>query len=131
MGAKRLSAVYLFGMLFFCLSTLGWAQSNSGVITGTVADSTGAVAPGVSVTVTDLQRGVKSSTKSNDAGVFAVPALTVGDYRVEAEKQGFKKFVQQPVTVLTGSTTTVNITLEVGQLADQVETTMLIPRCEG
>src|SRR5437870_13206745 len=80
MAAKRLSAVYL-AVLLLCFSTLGWAQSNSGVITGTVVDSTGAVAPGVSVTVTDLKRGVKSSTKSNDAGVFAVPALTVGDYR--------------------------------------------------
>jgi len=126
MAAQRLSAVYA-GVLLLCFSTLGWAQSNSGVITGTVVDSTGAVAPGVSVTVTDLQRGVKSSTKSNDAGVFAVPALTVGDYRVEAEKQGFKKFVQQPVTVHTGSTTTVNITIEVGQLADQVSVTGSAP----
>src|SRR5215471_10517333 len=99
MGAKQLFAVYFLWTWSFCLSVPGLAQSNRGVITGIVLDSTGAVVPGVHITVTDLQRGVKSSTISNEAGVFAVPALTVGDYRVEADKPSFKKFIQQPVTV--------------------------------
>jgi hypothetical protein len=120
MGTKRLFLASLLGICLFCLSHLGLAQSNQGAIAGTVFDTTGAVLPGVAITVTDLRRGLKYPKMSTEAGVFAVPALTIGDYRVEVEKDGFKKFVQEPVTVLTGSTTTVNVTLEVGQLVEQV-----------
>jgi hypothetical protein len=110
-----------------CLPNLIWAQGNRGAIAGTVLDASGAVVPDVPITITDLSRGLKYPITSTGAGNFVVSGLTVGDYRVEAQKQGFKGFVQEPVTVLTGSTTTVNITLEVGAVTQQVSVTGSTP----
>lgn len=120
MIAKRLSVGFLLGTCLLCLQSFGWAQENRGAITGTALDSSGAVIPGVSITLTDLNRGLKYTVISSGAGGFTVPALTVGQYRVEAQKEGFKKLVHETVTVYTGNTTTVNLTLEVGQVTQQV-----------
>lgn len=123
MSAKKLSIACLLGFCLFGFQSLGWAQANRGAISGTVLDASGAVVPGVPITATDLNQGVKYPATSTSGGVFVIPNLTVGQYRVEAELKGFKKFVEEPVSVITGSTTSVNITLQVGETTQQVTVT--------
>jgi hypothetical protein len=124
MGAKKkLSTAFLLGVCMFCLQGMGWAQENRGGITGTVLDASGAVVPGVSITATDVAQGVKYPATSSSGGVYMIPNVTVGIYRVEAEFKGFKKFVVDRVEVTTGRTATVNINLQVGEPTQQVTVT--------
>jgi len=123
MSARKLSVASLLGVWLLAFGTLAWAQENRGGITGTVLDASGAVVPGVAVTATDVAQGVKYPATSTSAGVYAIPNLTVGTYRVEAEMKGFKKFVAEHVEITTGATATVNISLQVGEATQQVTVT--------
>ena len=96
------------------------AQGNLGTISGTVLDSSGSVVPGVAIVVTDTRRGTKRQTMSNDAGAYRFGNLDPSEYSLAAERQGFKKFVANQVTVITGSSTNVTVTMEVGALAESV-----------
>ncbi len=60
------------------------AQSATGSIEGVVSDQSGAVLPGVTVTVTQSQTGLSRSAVSDDQGIFRVPLLPVGAYEVSA-----------------------------------------------
>ena len=66
------------------------AQQASGKITGVVTDASGAVIPGVAVTATNTQTGDTRRAESNASGVYVVSPLPVGDYKIEARKEGFK-----------------------------------------
>jgi hypothetical protein len=100
--------------------TLVQAQGNLGAIAGTVVDASGAIVPDVQVAITDLRRGIRHSAVATEAGSYRLGSLNPGVYRLEAEKQGFKKFVADQITVLTGSTTTVTVSMEVGAVSESV-----------
>ncbi len=123
MTRRVLSVACLFLLSVCGMQTLAWAQENRGGITGTVQDSSGAVVPGVSITAIDVAQGLRYPATSTSAGVYVIPNLTVGAYRVEAIKKGFKTSILEGVTVFTGGTTTANITLQVGAVAQSVTVT--------
>src|SRR5205085_5518299 len=118
----KLFAVFIsVGGLFLCLCPpFGWTQSTA-QISGTVTDQTGAVLPGVDVTATETQTGLKRSVVSNETGSYVLPNLPVGPYRLEAGLPGFRKFSQTGIVLQVGSNPVVNISLQVGQVADTVE----------
>ena len=90
----------LRGILMFLfvlsLASLAGAQGQAvnGAIEGTVTDASGAVLPGVVVTVTNVDTGETRSVMTNDRGVYRAPLLPLGAYRISAELQGFKKYVR-------------------------------------
>src|SRR5688572_32260838 len=73
------------------------AQAPTGQITGRVTDSSGAVLPGVDVTVTQTETGLVRSVVTNDTGAFTLPSLPLGPYRLEAMLPGFRTFVQDRI----------------------------------
>src|SRR5690606_21631034 len=83
-------------------------QGERGAITGVVADPTGAVIPGVEVTVTNKETGVSRTVLTTDAGVYRVPALPPGTYTVSAALSGFKTAVADNVIVRVAQTITVD-----------------------
>src|SRR5258708_7866767 len=92
-----------------------WAQStDSGTVVGTVTDPSGAVVPGVAVTLTDISTNVSRSTVTNESGRYTVVNVTPGTYNLTFAKQGFAntKVNRQQVTV--GLAVTQNISLQVG-----------------
>src|SRR5260370_2836967 len=101
-------------------STILWAQATA-QITGTVRDSSGAVLPGVEVKVTQTETGITRTTISNETGAYVLPNLPTGPYRLEAALAGFRTFVQTNIVLQVNSNPAVNITLEVGQVAESVE----------
>ena len=103
--------------LLLCAPLL--AQS-LGTITGAVKDSTGAVVPGATVTVVNKGTNATRTTSSNEVGLYDFPALPPGLYTVMMELQGFKKFQRENVSLLLGQTITVNASLEVGGMAENV-----------
>ncbi|MBV9624671.1 MAG: TonB-dependent receptor, partial [Acidobacteria bacterium] len=93
------------------------------VITGVVSDPSGAAMADAKVTVTNEGTGANTVVGSNSAGNYSTPPLTLGSYRVDVEKQGFKTF-SRPGIVLTGGVTyRQDAKLEVGAVTETVEVT--------
>ncbi|MCL5746268.1 MAG: TonB-dependent receptor, partial [Acidobacteria bacterium] len=98
--------------------------TNNGMITGTVLDAQGAVVPGASVTVTDVDRNTSLSTTTDGAGVFLFPQLLPATYTVTVEKAGFQKFMQRDVVLNINARLSLGaITLAVGEMVQTVEVT--------
>lgn len=97
------------------------AQSERGTITGTVSDSTGAVVPAASVTVTNVATNVPLLATTNQSGEYTVPGVAVGTYNLRVERQGFRAFVLTGITVDAATSVRADATLEVGEARQTVE----------
>src|SRR5258707_12614163 len=98
-----------------------WPQATTGTITGVVKDTTGAVIPGVSVTVTEQQTGTAVTVKSLHDGAVIVPNLTPAEYRLEVEAVGFKRLVISGLTVNVGTVLTQDMVLEIGVTTESIQ----------
>src|SRR3989442_6824156 len=107
------------------------AQVTTGTISGVVQDSSGAVIPGVSVTVKNVETGIARTATSDEGGRYTVPELTLGDYEVEAQLPGFQTEVRSGITLTVGRSAVVNFALKVGQLSDKVTITEEAPLVES
>src|SRR5437867_998833 len=90
------------------------AQTNTGIVSGRVTDPSGAVVPGAQITVTQLETNVDAVSESNSDGLFRVPSLIPGPYKVTIVASGFKKQVRDGLTLRIGENLNVEIRLEVG-----------------
>src|SRR5271157_5642745 len=97
------------------------AQTDRGVITGTVKDASGAVVPGAQVTAIQPSTNANFRTSTTAAGDFTVPSLPVGSYRVRVETTGFKTYVANDVVVAAGATVELDVALEVGTAQQTIE----------
>ncbi|MCZ2077750.1 MAG: TonB-dependent receptor [Bryobacterales bacterium] len=99
------------------------SQFGTSTISGAVTDATGAVIPGVTVTVVNTRTNFTFSAETNAGGLYRVASLQPGVYRITFEVAGFKRTVREGVDVRTGETLPVNATLEVGAVAESIEIT--------
>lgn len=95
------------------------AQVPTGTISGTVLDPSGAVVPNASITVKNRATGAERRVTSDDDGNFSVPALAAGQYEVTAQAKGFRTTLRE-FTVATGSITSAEMQMEVGQQSEIV-----------
>ena len=72
------------------------AQQATGSIAGTISDSSGAIVPGASVTISNKSTGAVRSMSTNAEGLFSAPGLEAGEYRMHAERQGFRTVERVP-----------------------------------
>jgi len=100
--------------------------TNSGDIRGTVTDATGALLPGVTVTVVNLDTGVTKVLTTNKDGLYDTSSIVVGNYRITFQKQDFERFERSKVTLEVG-TSTVNAALKIGSTAEEVVVNTDIP----
>jgi hypothetical protein len=91
--------------------------TNSGDIRGTVQDSTGALIPDVTVTVTNLNTGITKVLQTNKAGLYDTNSIIVGTYSVTFEHPGFAKFERSKVSLEVGNSE-VNAILKIGNVSD-------------
>jgi hypothetical protein len=110
-------------LLIIALSALYATAQNSGEITGTVSDSSGAVVSGATVTVTNTGTNQARKVTTSAAGNYSVPYLNPGIYDVTAENPGFKLDSRKGVQVEVGATARVDFTMQVGEISQQVEVT--------
>ena len=120
-SAKSILGVLACAGLFLISSPKAISQTFYGSIVGTVSDSTGAIIPGASVTLTNLGTSDKRTMVSTDSGSYRFVNLVPGKYRVEVEQSGFKRFSREPVVVEVESTVRIDVALEVGELSQTVE----------
>src|SRR5712691_761682 len=98
-----------------------WAQATTAQVSGTVKDQSGAVLPGVEVTVTQTATGSKRSTVTNETGNYVLASLPLGPYMLEASLPGFKAYVQTGIVLQVDASPTINVVLQVGQNSEQIE----------
>ncbi len=108
-------------LVSFCALGLAFAQTDRGIINGTITDATGAAVPEARVTATHVATNVAYATQTTSSGDFSIPALPVGTYQLRVEKTGFKAAVRSGITVTAGSTVTVNAQLEVGAVTESIQ----------
>ncbi len=101
-------------------SSPAWAQSTAQV-SGSVTDQSGAVLPGVEVTMTQTATGLNRSGVTNETGSYVLTSLPIGPYRLEASLPGFRTYVQTGIVLQINSNPVINAVLEVGQVSEQVE----------
>ncbi|HEX9092633.1 MAG TPA: TonB-dependent receptor, partial [Coriobacteriia bacterium] len=108
--------------LLIVVGSPAWAQKTVGEVRGTVADTSGAVLPGATVTLTNVNTGYTRDVVTDGKGDFVFPVVDPGSYRVDVTLQGFRKYSQ---TLSVGALQTASILpkLEVGGLQEAVEVT--------
>ncbi|MFN7929422.1 MAG: carboxypeptidase regulatory-like domain-containing protein, partial [Blastocatellia bacterium] len=128
MNSSFRGVIVFLAVLCFTLSAL--AQTNRGGISGTVTDSTGAIVPGATVTVTNLGTNQSIKLTTSAEGAFTATSLEPVLYRVIVEAPGFKRAQFAQVKVDTAAIATVNVVLEAGAIENTVnvvaETALLI-----
>jgi hypothetical protein len=128
----RLPKVLPVGVLLItcALAPVATAQDFRGAITGRVLDSSGAALPGATVIATAVATNVASTTTTNREGTYTILYLTPGMYQVSAELSGFKKLSRENVEVRVGDRVTLDLALEVGEMAETVSVTAETPLLE-
>ena len=106
------------------------AQVTTGTISGVVQDSSGAVIPGVMVTVKNVDTATARTITTDEGGRYTAPDLTLGNYEVQAELAGFQTEIRNGITLTVGRQAVVDFALKVGQLADKVTITAEAPLVE-
>jgi len=102
-------------------ATLPLGAQTFGEINGTVADPSGAVIAGTTVTVTNTATNVARTVETNEAGNYNVPFLNPGVYDLKAELEGFKTATQSGIIVEVGSNVQANFTMEIGSVSEVIE----------
>ncbi len=103
------------------------AQVDTGSITGTVTDTSGAVVSGAKVTLTNEGTGTNLSTATGADGVYEFSPVRIGSYKLDASAQGFKKELQIHVVVDVSARVLVNFKLQPGAVSETVEVTSTAP----
>src|SRR5438094_3541674 len=114
---RFVAAIVALIALGTCLS---FAQTSTATILGTVKDASGALIPGVSITVKHTESGLTRTVVSGERGGYNVPLLPVGPYEITTTMPGFKQQVRSGINLVVGQEAVVDLTLEVGAAAEQV-----------
>src|SRR3989475_1926026 len=108
-------------VVLIALSTcLSFAQTSTATILGVVRDASGALIPGVSITVKHTESGLTRTAISSERGGYNLPLLPVGAYEITTTMPGFKQAVRTGINLVVGQEAVVDLTLEVGANAETV-----------
>jgi Carboxypeptidase regulatory-like domain/TonB dependent receptor len=105
--------------VLFCAASAN-AQFDSAQISGVVQDSTGAVLPGVDVTLTNVGTKIERQAVTNEAGLYTFPNVPVGQYQITAMLSGFRPVTKSEVQLNAGVNIRVDVSLEVGALSETI-----------
>ena len=109
------------------LAGVAFAQSDRGAITGTISDPAGAVIPSATIQAKNTATGAEYPTASTNTGNYTLAQLPPGVYNLSVSVPGFKAFVRQGITVLATQTLRVDVTMEVGAIAESVTVSGDVP----
>ncbi len=104
------------------LSINAWAQGEAS-IAGTISDATGSAIPAAAVTVRSQETGTVRKVSTDDSGHYDVTLLSVGNYEVSVEKQGFEGQTRKDVALVLGRRADIDFVLRVGNVTESVQVT--------
>ncbi len=125
--SKKLAKALLILCIAVGLTSTSLAQVTTGSIKGVITDSEGTPLPGVSVTVSSPAMMGDQSYITTATGAFRFPALPVGRYTLKAELGGFSTYTREEVTVRVGMVVTVDFTMEVAAIEEEITITAASP----
>ncbi|MET0216189.1 MAG: carboxypeptidase-like regulatory domain-containing protein, partial [Vicinamibacterales bacterium] len=126
----RALVVETLAATWLAVSVIPCAAQATAQISGTVRDSSGAVLPGVTVTATQTETGFSRTTVTDAEGLYVVASLPLGPYNLEATLQGFRTSVQTGIVLQVNSSPVMNVTLQVGRVAETVTVQGQVPQVE-
>ncbi|MCL4784563.1 MAG: carboxypeptidase regulatory-like domain-containing protein, partial [Bryobacterales bacterium] len=109
-------------MAFVCAATVA-AQEFRATISGHVFDASGAAIPGAKIQATNIANNESSQATTNSSGVYSIPFLRPGAYKLTATADGFKSYARENVILQVGQIAGIDINLEVGAITETVEVT--------
>ena len=129
----RFRAALVLGSLFavgtLATSSTAFGQGFQGGLRGSIKDS-GGVIPGVEVTLNNEQTNIKRTTVTNERGEYVFAAVDPGTYSLKAVLQGYKTIDRGEIRIATQSFLTLDLTMEVGQISENVTVTGQAPLIE-
>jgi hypothetical protein len=99
------------------------AQANRASIKGVVTDATGGMIVGVEITARNVDTDVKTSTVSNEDGIYLLPNLPPGTYALTFRKNGFRDVIEPSVTLISTQVAGIDITMQIGSAAEHITVT--------
>ena len=91
---------------FLLLPILAAAQYTTATLSGIINDATGRTVPGARVTIENTGTGLVRAYTTGEVGTYLFPALPVGTYRLQVEKEGFARYSQEGITLAVNQTAT-------------------------
>ena len=126
---NRVLRVLLACLVLLLAASNGWAQATA-QINGTVADSSGAVLPGVTVVAIQTGTGFRREVVTDERGSYALLNLPIGPYRLEATLSGFRTFSQTGIVLQVSSNPVIPLTMQLGSLEETVSVEASAPLVE-
>ena len=115
-----MNAVARFAFCLIIMAPAVWAQGSTAQVNGTVKDSSGSSVPGAELKATQTATGAVRTATSGPDGAYVFPNLPIGPYTLEVTRAGFSRFVQTGILLQVDSNPTVDATLTVGAVTEQV-----------
>src|SRR5580692_1847245 len=112
--------ICILAVAVFCAAPSTAAQEIAGSIRGTILDASGAVVSGAKITAVQTETGLERTVTTDSQGVYVFVELPVGHYRFAAEAKGFKKYVQEGISLDVNQIATVDARLSVGTPTEEV-----------
>src|ERR1700674_5469795 len=114
----RVPLPQLFVIVFLIGAAVG--QSPNGTISGLVLDPSGRAVPGAEVLIVNDATGIRYPGATNGEGIYAVPNLPPGPYRIQVSKMGFKTLIKPEIVLNVQDALAINFTLPVGAVTETV-----------
>ena len=109
-------------MLLFSMSlVVGFSQTSTSNLTGLISDAAGAAIPGAKVKLENVATHEKRETLSGNEGRYSFSQILAGVYTLQAEATGFKVFTERNITLVSGQSGAVNVSMQIGDLTQRVE----------
>jgi hypothetical protein len=124
---KQLIRCLSLGTLILLLTASSVAAQATAQLSGTVRDESGAVLPGVTVTVTQTDTGFARTVVTDESGSYAMPNLPTGPYRLEVSLAGFRTYEQTGIVLQVAAAPVINTVLAVGSVEETVSVDAAVP----
>src|SRR5690242_5034994 len=119
-GRNHMREVAFLLILTLLGITRASAQSSNATVNGIVLDPSGAVIAGAQIVVVNDATGVQYTTKTNGEGIYVVPNLPPGAYRIQVSNSGFKTIIKPDIVIHVQDALAINFTLPIGAAAEVV-----------
>src|SRR5882762_6693083 len=123
----RVVGVFVGALTLLLTTTIASAQLSTAELSGRVTDSSGAVLPGVTVTMTQTATRAARTAVTGADGAYVLSNLPTGPYQLEVSLQGFRTYVQNGIVLQVAATPTINVVLAVGNLQETVSVEAAAP----
>jgi Carboxypeptidase regulatory-like domain/TonB dependent receptor len=122
------TALVVFLLCFSCAQ--GWSQQATAQITGLVTDASNAGVPGATITITNVDTGVSSTTTSNESGNYVFPVLNPGKYNIVVSKTGFDEVTRSGIELSVSQVARFDFALQVGSSKVSIQVNAAAPPLE-